>query len=98
GGRRAAPSAPGGEAPASSSPRRDGESGRIGVVAGVLERGQLPNGTWVATVVGLHRGLAGAAEPGSGDELRVEVQEIHDGHPQDESVDELMQEYRAVVE
>ncbi len=78
-------------------PRQNGEFGRIGVVAEVIERGQLPNGTWVATVVGLHRGLAGAAEP-AGDGLRIEVQEIHDGHPEDERAAELMQEYRAVVE
>jgi ATP-dependent Lon protease len=78
-------------------PRQNGEFGRIGVVAEVIERGQLPNGAWVATVVGLHRGLAGAAEP-EGDSLRIEVQEIHDGHPQDERTNELMQEYRAVVE
>ena len=42
-------------------PRQDGDFGRIGVVAEVIERGQLPNGAWAATVVGLHRGLAGAA-------------------------------------
>ena len=78
-------------------PRQNGEFGRIGVVAEVIERGQLPGGAHVATVVGLHRGLAGAAEP-DGDELRVDVQEIHDGHPQDEQTTELMQEYRAVVE
>src|SRR3954468_11881323 len=77
-------------------PRHDGEFGRIGVVAEVIERGQLPNGAWAATVIGLHRGLAGAAEPVD-DTLRVEVQEIHDGHPQDEHTNELMQEYRAVV-
>src|SRR5436190_11189821 len=78
-------------------PRQGGEFGRIGVVAEVIERGQLPNGTHVATVVGLHRGLAGAAEP-AGEELRVDVQEIHDGNPADERSRELMQEYRAVVE
>src|SRR5690242_5937670 len=38
------------------------------------------------------------AEPDGSGELRVEVQEIHDGHPQDEQTNELMQEYRAVVE
>jgi ATP-dependent Lon protease len=79
-------------------PRQDGEFGRIGVVAEVIERGQLPGGAHVATVVGLHRGLAGAAQPADGEQLRVEVQEIHDGHPQDESTNELMAEYRAVVE
>ena len=78
-------------------PRQNGEFGRIGVVAEVIERGQLPGGGHVATVVGLHRGLAGAAEP-VGEQLRVEVQEIHDGNPEDERTNELMQEYRAVVE
>jgi ATP-dependent Lon protease len=80
-------------------PRQNGEFGRIGVVAEVIERGQLPTGAHVATVVGLHRGLAGAAEPGAaGETLRVEVQELHDGNPADEHTRELMQEYRAVVE
>src|SRR3954468_21454327 len=64
-------------------PRQDGEFGRIGVVAEGIERSQLPNGGWAATVVGLHRGLAGQAQPGDGDELRVDVQEIHDGDPND---------------
>jgi len=79
-------------------PREDGEFGRIGVVAEVIERAQLPNGTPVTTVIGLHRGLAGAAQPGAGDELRIQVQEIHDGHPDDERTRELVREYRAVVE
>jgi ATP-dependent Lon protease len=78
--------------------RENGDFGRIGVVAEVIERGQLPGGAPVATVVGLHRGLAGAAEPAGDDQLRVEVQELHDGHPDDERTDELIQEYRAVVE
>jgi ATP-dependent Lon protease len=79
-------------------PRREGQFGRIGVVAEVLEHAQLPNGMPVATVVGLHRGLAGTAQPGSGEELRIEVQEVHDGNPDDERAHELMREYRAVVE
>src|SRR5829696_2944583 len=79
-------------------PRENGEFGRIGVVAEVIERGRLPGGAQVATVVGVHRGLAGAAQPADGEQLRVEVQEIHDGHPDDEHTNELMQEYRAVVE
>jgi ATP-dependent Lon protease len=78
-------------------PRQDGDFGRIGVVAEVIERGQLPNGAWAATVVGLHRGLAGAAQPADGEQLRVEVQEIHDGNPEDERSNELGREYRAVV-
>jgi ATP-dependent Lon protease len=79
-------------------PQRDGQFGRIGVVAEVIERAQLPNGMPVATVVGLHRGLAGTAQPGDGEELRIEVQEVHDGNPDDERAHELMREYRAVVE
>src|SRR5512132_275509 len=79
-------------------PRKNGEFGRIGVVAEVIERAQLPNGQWAATVVGLHRGLAGAAESSEADELRVEVQEIHDGNPEDDRSGELIREYRAVVD
>src|SRR5919108_267757 len=79
-------------------PRRLGEFGRIGVVAEVVERAQLPNGMAVATVVGLHRGLASAATPGAAEGLRIEVQELHDGNPDDERTHELMREYRAVVE
>ncbi len=78
-------------------PRTNGEFGRIGVVAEVIERGKLPNGASAATVVGLHRGLAGQAEP-DGEQLRIEVQEIHDGNPGDERSNELALEYRAVVE
>src|SRR3954452_22295287 len=79
-------------------PRRDGEFGRVGVVAEVIELSQTPNGTPIPPVVGLFGGLAGAAEPGAGDELRLEVQEIHDGQPDDERTHELVREYRAVVE
>src|SRR4051812_15558579 len=80
-------------------PRSDGEYGRVGVVAEVVERGHSRGGTPVATVVGLHRGLAGAAVPGEeGGGLRIDVQEVHDGHPEDEHTQELAREYRAVVE
>ncbi len=81
-------------------PRRDGEYGRVGVVAEVVEHGVSRRGAPLATVVGLHRGLAGAAQAGDGDpeHLRVDVQEIHDGHPDDEHTRELVREYRAVVE
>jgi ATP-dependent Lon protease len=81
-------------------PRREGEYGRVGVVAEVIEHGVSRRGAPIATVVGLHRGLAGAAQAGDGDpeHLRVEVQEIQDGHPDDEHTRELVREYRAVVE
>ena len=82
-------------------PRSDGEFGRVGVVAEVIERGHARGGTPAATVVGLHRGLAGAAVPsdeGEAEALRIDVQEVHDGHPDDEHTQELAREYRAVVE
>jgi ATP-dependent Lon protease len=79
-------------------PRTDGEFGRVGVVAEVIESGQSRRGGPVATVVGLHRGIAGAAEAGDADALRIDVQEIRDGHPDDEHTQELAREYRAVVE
>ena len=81
-------------------PRHEGEYGRVGVVAEVIEHGRSRRGNAVATVVGLHRGLAGAASADENDPdvLRVEVQEIRDGHPDDEHTRELAIEYRAVVE
>jgi ATP-dependent Lon protease len=81
-------------------PRSDGEFARVGVVAEVLESGESRRGNPVATVLGLHRGLAGAAVAGEDDPetLHIEVQEFHDGHPDDEHTRELSREYRAVVE
>jgi ATP-dependent Lon protease len=80
-------------------PRTDGEYGRVGVVAEVVEHGTSRRGHPVATVVGLHRGIAGAAQAGDDtDALHVEVQEIHDGNPVDEHTREISREYRAVVE
>ena len=81
-------------------PRRDGEFARVGVIADVVERGNSPRGETVATVVGQRRGLAGIAHSDEfdPDALRIEVQEIHDGHPEDEHTKELVREYRAIVE
>src|SRR6195952_4803250 len=80
-------------------PRNDGEFGRVGVIAEVVEHGRSRRGVPVATVVGLHRGIAGAATNMDDDgTLHVEVQEIHDGHPDDEHTVEIAREYRAVVE
>src|ERR1700709_2650842 len=80
-------------------PRSDGEYGRVGVVAEVVEHGTSRRGRPVATVGGLHRGIAGAAQAGDDtDALHVEVQEIHGGHPDDEYTREVSREYRAVVE
>jgi ATP-dependent Lon protease len=82
-------------------PRREGEFSRVGVVAEVIERGRSPRGNPVATVLGLHRGLAGVARAGEdadGDSLHIDVQEIHDGHPDDDQTRDLVRQYRAIVE
>ncbi|MBK5232268.1 MAG: endopeptidase La [Thermoleophilia bacterium] len=80
--------------------RRDGEFERVGVVAEVIEHGHTPQGEPIATVVGLRRGLAGIAQSDEKDPeaLRIEVQEIHDGQPDDDHTKELAREYRAIVE
>jgi len=81
-------------------PRREGEFARVGVIADVVEKGTSPRGDTVATLIGLRRGLAGVAHSDEldPDALRIEVQEIHDGHPEDEHTKELVREYRAIVE
>jgi ATP-dependent Lon protease len=79
-------------------PRPDGEYGRIGTVADVVETGRLPGGLVAVTLAGVHRGLAGAASSGPDGALLIEVEPIHDGDPGSERVRELEREYRAVVE
>jgi ATP-dependent Lon protease len=79
-------------------PRPDGEYGRIGTVADVVETGRLPGGLNAVTLAGVHRGLAGAASSGPGGALVIEVEPIHDGDPASERIRELEREYRAVVE
>ena len=79
-------------------PRTDGEYGRVGTVAEVVEKGRLPGGVDVVTLTGLHRGLAGVGGAGTDGQLTVEVEEIEDGIPTDDRTRELEREYRAVVE
>jgi ATP-dependent Lon protease len=79
-------------------PRPDGEYGRIGTVADVVETGRLPGGLSAVTLAGVHRGLAGAASSGPDGTLLIEVEPIHDGDPASERIRELEREYRAVVE
>ena len=79
-------------------PRHDGEYARVGTVADVVEHGRLPGGIGAVTLTGLHRGLAGAASPGPGGDLQIDVEPIHDGTPADERTREIEREYRAVVE
>src|SRR5437660_2877122 len=79
-------------------PRHDGEYARVGTVAEVVERVRLPGGLGAVNLVGLHRGVAGAAHTEAQGRLRVEVQEQPDEEPPGVKTRELEREYRAVVE
>jgi ATP-dependent Lon protease len=79
-------------------PRHDGEYAKVGTVAEVAERVRLPGGIAAVNLVGLHRGVAGAAHTDAQGRLRVEVQERPDEEPPGVRTRELEREYRAVVE
>src|SRR6202163_331004 len=77
--------------------RRGSGYARVGVVAEVLER--VPRGgPGVASLVGLHRGVPGAAHTDQDGVLRVEVDERPDVAPPPSLTRDLEREYRAVVE
>src|SRR6266581_1336420 len=79
-------------------PRHDGEYAKVGTVAEVSERVRLPGGVAAVSLVGLHRGIAGAAHTDAQGRLRVEVQEQPDVDPPGVKTRDLEREYRAVVE
>src|SRR5207253_3886468 len=69
-----------------------------GTVAEVAERIRLPGGAQAVALVGLHRGVVGAAVTGTEGRLRAEVEERPDEAPPPAKTRELEVEYRAVVE
>src|SRR5436189_2139280 len=79
-------------------PRHEGEYAKVGTVAEIAERVRLPGGGSAVTLVGLHRGIAGAAHTDPQGRLRVEVDERPDVEPPGVKTRELEREYRAVVE
>src|SRR6478736_4023659 len=79
-------------------PRHEGEFASVGTVAEVVDRVRLPGGGRAVELMGLHRGIAGAARNGLRGELRVEVEEREDDVPVDGRTRELERDYRAVVE
>jgi ATP-dependent Lon protease len=79
-------------------PRHEGEYARVGTVAEVAERVRLPGGGSAVSLVGLHRGIAGAAHTDSQGRLRVEVEERPDVDPPGVKTRDLEREYRAAVE
>ncbi len=62
-------------------PRHEGEYAKVGTVAEVVERVRLPGGLGAVNLVGLHRGVAGAAHTDGQGRLRVEVREEPDQAP-----------------
>ena len=75
----------------------DGRYASVGVVAEVMEAGELPGGMPAVAVRGVERARLGTAVPGTGHALWVEVEVVPEG-PAGEEAAELAREYRAVVE
>jgi ATP-dependent Lon protease len=79
-------------------PVHEGAYADVGTVAEATNVVRLPGGARAATLSGLHRGVAGAAQTGSDGRLRVEVEERPDEEPPRVQTAELEREYRALVE
>jgi len=78
-------------------PHIEGRYAAVGVVAEIVERGELPGGPPAMVVRGLERGAIGTGVPGTGQALWVQVEPVNEG-PVTEAVTELAREYRAVLE
>ena len=78
-------------------PRIEGRYATVGVVAEIVERGELPGGPLAMVVRGLERAIIGTGVPGTGQALWVQVEPIGEA-PVTESATELAREYRAVLE
>ena len=78
-------------------PHIEGRYASIGVVADVVEQGELPGGLPAVVVRGERRALIGTGVPGTGSALWVEAEEIEESDPSADAL-ELAREYRAVLE
>lgn len=79
-------------------PREGQTYAKVGVIAEVSDRVRLPGNQVAVSLVGLHRGIPGAAETDASGVLRVEVTERPDQAPPPAHTRELEREYRAVVD
>jgi ATP-dependent Lon protease len=79
-------------------PVHEGAYADVGTVAEATNVVRLPGGARAASLAGVHRGIAGAAQTGSDGRLRVEVDEQPDVEPPRAEIADLEREYRAVVE
>jgi ATP-dependent Lon protease len=79
-------------------PKHESAYAKVGTVAEVAERVRLPGGAQAVALIGLHRGIVGAAVTDAEGRLRVEVEERADETPPAAKTRELEVEYRALVE
>jgi len=79
-------------------PRRGSDYAKVGVVAEVTERVPLASRGVAVSLMGLYRGVPGAAQTDQDGTLRVDVQERRDLTPPGSLTRELEREYRAVIE
>src|SRR5689334_477140 len=78
-------------------PRHEKDYARVGVVAEVVETRRRSRGG-ATSLLGVHRGVAGAARADADGVLRVEVEERPDETPPRSRTADLEREYRAVVD
>jgi ATP-dependent Lon protease len=78
-------------------PNIEGRYARVGVVAQVVEEGELPGGHMAVIIRGDQRGEIGSGVPGTGRATWVQVEPIVQEDPSSRAL-ELAREYRAVLE
>jgi len=78
-------------------PRVDGRYARVGTISSIEDAGQLPGGVPALVARGVRRATIGAAAPGTGDALWVQVEAVVEAPASEEAVG-LAREYRAVLE
>ena len=78
-------------------PHIEGRFASVGVIAEVLEEGDLPGGLAAVAIRGDRRAVIGTGVPGTGDALWVEAEPLDEPEPTP-AANELAREYRAVLE
>ena len=78
-------------------PHIEGRFASVGVIAEVMEEGDLPGGLPAVAIRGDSRAVIGTGVPGTGDALWVEVEPLAEPEPT-AAAHELAREYRAVLE
>ena len=78
-------------------PHIEGRFATVGVIAEVMEEGDLPGGLPAVAIRGDRRAVIGTGVPGTGDALWVEAEPLDEPEPTP-AANELAREYRAVLE